>query len=83
MAAKQDLEGDHLGKASLMPLLYNAQYWRDRAEEARVIASTMVTSGGPRVMLEVAENYDRMARLAERMHASDLTAHSTRGSGSE
>ena len=55
-----------------MPLLYDAQYWRDRAEEARAIAATMVTAEGRQTMLEVAKLHDRMAALAERTRESDL-----------
>lgn len=48
-----------------MPLLYDAQYWRERAEEARTIAETMVSFNGRQVMLETALNYDRMAALSD------------------
>jgi hypothetical protein len=64
-----------------MPLLYDAQYWRDRAEEARTIAATMVTAEGRQTMLEIAKLHDRMAASAERIRASDREPHPTGGDG--
>jgi hypothetical protein len=64
-----------------MPLLYDAQYWRDRAEEARTIAGTMVTAEGRQTMLEIAKLHDRMAAAAERIHERDLAPHPTGGDG--
>lgn len=49
-----------------MPLLYDAQYWRDRADEARVIADTMTSVEARGAMLEVADSYDRLVEMAER-----------------
>ena len=66
-----------------MPLLYDSQYWRDRATEARTIAATMVTAEGRQTMLEVAKLHDRIAAMAERIHASDLAPHPTGGDGAK
>lgn len=59
-----------------MPLVYDPQYWRDRAKEARAVASTMITADGRKTMLEIAEKHERMAHLAERIRKHDLALHS-------
>jgi hypothetical protein len=49
-----------------MPLLFNdPAHWRQRAAEARTIADQMTDPEGKRRMLEVAENYNRIADRAE------------------
>jgi hypothetical protein len=64
-----------------MPLLYDPQYWRNRAEESRAIAATMVTAEGRRTMLEIAKMHDDMAAMAERIRESDVAPHPTGGDG--
>jgi hypothetical protein len=54
-----------------MLLIYDPQYWCNRAEEARIVASTMITADGRETMLEVARLHDRMAAMAERIHERD------------
>jgi hypothetical protein len=45
-----------------MPLLYNdPEHWRERATEARAIAEKMTDALGRKAMIEIAENYDRLA----------------------
>jgi C4-dicarboxylate-specific signal transduction histidine kinase len=64
-----------------MPLLYDAKYWRDRADEARVTAETMVTQEGRQTLLEIAKLHDRMAAMSERIRERDLAPHPTGGDG--
>jgi hypothetical protein len=40
--------------------------WRNMAEEARTLADGLATEVNRQQMLTVAENYDRLAELAER-----------------
>jgi hypothetical protein len=52
-----------------VPLLYNdPEHWRRRATEARAVAEKMTDAVGKKAMMEVAENYDRVAaRAVERL----------------
>jgi hypothetical protein len=49
----------------MMNLLNDAQHWRDRAEEARVIAIGMHDEVARRQMFAIAEGYDRLVQRAE------------------
>jgi hypothetical protein len=40
------------------------EYWRNRADEARAVAGQFEDEGAKRIMLEIAESYDRLARHA-------------------
>jgi hypothetical protein len=53
-------------------VLRNPEYWRLRAEEGRLTADTM-TGEARRVMLEIAEGYERIAKeaAAGRSEAAD------------
>jgi hypothetical protein len=51
--------------ASMIDLLNDAQRWRDRAEEARVIAAGMRHEIARAQMLLIALGYDRLAKIAE------------------
>jgi len=42
----------------------NAEYWRSRASEARAQAEQMSTPGTKRQLMEIAEAYERLAKLA-------------------
>ena len=46
-------------------LLDNPEYWRKRAEEARVVAESIRDAKSRETMLGVAEDYERMAMRAE------------------
>jgi hypothetical protein len=46
-------------------LLDNPNYWRNRAEEARVVAESIQEQQSKEVMLGVARDFERMAALAE------------------
>ncbi len=45
-------------------VLYDAEHWRDRAEEARTLAGQMTDSKARATMLEIAAGYDTMAEHA-------------------
>ena len=48
-------------------LLDDAEHWWSRAEETRTIAELMNDAEARRIMLDIAEGYDRLAeRAAER-----------------
>jgi hypothetical protein len=47
-------------------LLDNPEHWRERAEEARAQAEQMQDADTRRIMLAVAESYEKMAHKAER-----------------
>jgi predicted secreted protein len=46
------------------------QYWRDRAEETRVLAERMGDADARETMLRIARGYDRLAARAARAEAS-------------
>ena len=43
---------------------YNADHWRERAREARAQAEQMSTPDAKRQLLEIAEAYEELAKLA-------------------
>jgi hypothetical protein len=48
-----------------MPSILNgALEWLDRAEQAREVAGQLTDPGARRAVLELAENFDRLARAA-------------------
>ena len=53
-----------------MSPLYDAQHWRKRADEMREIANSLgPLEGAKRAILQIAEEYDRLAeRAADRMN---------------
>ena len=53
-----------------MPDRLGAEYWRNRAEEARAQASQMRDPSASRTLLEIAENYDQLAAQAEAIRKS-------------
>jgi hypothetical protein len=57
-----------------MPLLNNVRHWLDRAEEARAVAGQMNDPEAKKVMLGIAEGYQRMAKLAEEHLAKSRSA---------
>jgi hypothetical protein len=44
----------------------DSKYWRGRAAETRAKAEQMGAPEAKRILLEIAESYDRMAEYAER-----------------
>jgi hypothetical protein len=53
------------GRRLMVGLLDNAKYWRCRAEEARVVAESLVDTQTKRIMLGIAGDYERIAELVE------------------
>jgi hypothetical protein len=49
----------------MLSLLNDVTHWRNRAEEARGLAAHLTNSEARRVMLSVAEGYDRLAQDGE------------------
>ena len=66
-----------------MPLFYNAQYWRDRADEALVIADTLTTPEAREPLLDIARAYRRLEVRAERYAAHDHMAPEAAETGSK
>ena len=56
-----------------MPDRKGAEYWHDRAEEARTQASEMRNPAARRTLLEIAENYDQLAEQAETKRRTGIT----------
>jgi DNA-binding ferritin-like protein len=50
-------------------LLDDPQYWRDRAEEARMQADKMKDPETKHIMLRIAEGHERQAQLLEKKAA--------------
>ena len=48
-----------------MPSVPNSLYWRDRAEEARIVVDQLTHPGAKKAVLQLAESYERLARAAE------------------
>jgi hypothetical protein len=49
---------------------WSVLYWRARAEEARTIAETLADETSREIMLNIAKDYERMARRAEERQAA-------------
>jgi hypothetical protein len=61
-------------------VLHGVTYWRSRGEEARAVAEHLTTPEAKRIMLSVAESYDKLAEGAEERivaNARKGDAHST------
>lgn len=54
--------------------LMDAEYWRERAEEARAQASELHDRDAQRTLLEIAENYDQLAEQAEARRKARIPA---------
>ena len=54
-----------------MPLVINdAKHWRHRAEEARALAREITNAKVKAAMLQAADGYDHLAKLAEERAAA-------------
>ena len=53
-----------------MPDRFGADYWRERADEARAQADQMHTESARKTLYEIAANYDQLAEQAERLRLS-------------
>jgi hypothetical protein len=51
-------------------LLNNGKHWQERAQEARVHADQLTDPEAKRMMLGIAESYDRLAKRAEERQLS-------------
>ena len=49
----------------LQSLIISPKHWRDRAEEARVLAEDMTDTVSKEMMLRIATDYDRLAKRAQ------------------
>ena len=47
-------------------ILDDANHWRARAEQARALAEQMAKPEAKQTILRIAQDYDRLAELAER-----------------
>ena len=50
----------------------NPKYWRNRAEEARVVADSMQDEQSKQLMFGVANEYERVAELTEKVKRSAI-----------
>jgi hypothetical protein len=50
----------------LFKLIDDPKHWRERAEEVRTLSDQMDYGESRRVLLRIAEDYDRLAEHAER-----------------
>jgi hypothetical protein len=57
-----------------MPHLYDAQFWRDRADKALIIADTLVTPEARETLLDIARAYQRLVAMSERRAATNRMA---------
>jgi hypothetical protein len=64
----------------------NHQYWRDRAEKARLHAERMIEPASKRMMIEVAEHYESLVQRAGKKllgsantRGADLSGHERGG----
>jgi len=60
-AVKREAEEDWGAKMNV----HNADYWRSRAEEARAVATQMTDPYTKAVMLQIAQDYEKLAAQAE------------------
>ena len=49
---------------------FNSRHWRNRAEEARLLAETMSDTEARQTMLAIADLYEKMAKIAERSESN-------------
>jgi hypothetical protein len=53
-----------MGSITTASIVYDAEHWRDRAEEARLIAEQKTDSHSRTTMLDIAAGYEMMAEFA-------------------
>ena len=57
---------------ALKPFMYDPKHWRDRAEEMRKLAAQMIDGASRETMLQIADDYDRLAKRAALRTKSEL-----------
>ena len=57
-------------------IVYDAKYWRDRAEEARIGAEQIRNAERRRVMQQIAACYERLAELSSAWRQKEPPEHS-------
>jgi len=67
------------GESLLPSLLNNVRHWQERAEEARAVAGQMSDAEARRVMLGIADGYERLAKLAEARNEQPAASSGKRG----
>ena len=55
---------DDVGRTKMPSMLKEALEWLDRAEQAREVAGQLTDPGARKAVLDLAENFDRLARAA-------------------
>jgi hypothetical protein len=60
-----------------------AEYWRKQARETRQIAYMISLNDARATLLKIAEEYDALAKLAEKQHSSYLPPKETTTSPTE
>jgi hypothetical protein len=62
--------------AMALDLINNSNHWHNRAQEMRTFAEDITNPDARTIMLRVAVDYDRLARLAEEAPPIDETKQS-------
>jgi hypothetical protein len=57
-----------------VPLLNDAKHWRERAEEARAVAESLKDPHARRMMLGIAQAYQKLAHRAEERVSNEAHA---------
>jgi hypothetical protein len=59
----------------MQEMLLGVTYWRNRAEEARALAVHLTTPEAKRIIVDIAESYEKLADDAEQR----IVGHARRG----
>ena len=55
-------------------MLFTAEAWRERAEQARIRAEWVADAASKHLMLSIAATYDRLAEMAEHVETNSISA---------
>lgn len=64
-----------------MPNHLSSAYWRSRGEETRILAEAMSNERLQRSLLEIAEQYDKLAEFTEQQERRPASPPTSRASG--